>query len=122
MLSDMAKYNPDGIKQFLDNLIGVLNAMPYGVIIINDINYEKDTVETAYGCLHYLHKKIKTLPNIKIHAGSFTKLPISQKYFGKRIDNDSIRAKMIDIPFDIQPFSRCNSIQYIIMKHKSKEL
>lgn len=122
MLSDMAKYNPDGINDFLDNLVDFLNAMPYGVIIINDINYEKDTTETAYGCLHYLHEKIKSLPDIEIHSGSFTKLPISQKYFGKRIVNDSIRTKMIDIPFDIQPFNKCNSIQYIIIKHQSEEL
>ena len=119
MLSDMAKYKPNDIKNFLDNLTAFINAMPYGVIIINDINYEKDTVETAYGCLHYLHKKVVNLPNIKIHSGSFAKLPISQKYFGKRIEDDSIRTKMIDIPFDIQPFSKCNSIQYIIIKHKS---
>ena len=122
MLSDMAKYSPDGINNFLDNLIGFLNAMPYGVIIINDINYEKDTTETAFGCLHYLHKKIATLPYIQIHLGSFSKRPISHKYFGKRIDDDSIRAKMIEIPFDIQPFSKCNSIQYIIIKHQSEKL
>lgn len=122
MLSDMAKYKPDGIKNFLDDLKNFISEMPYGVIIINDINYEKDTVETAFGCLNYLHKKIVNLPNIKIHSGSFTKLPISQKYFGKRIDDDRIRANMIDIPFDIQPFSKCNSIQHIIIKHKSKEL
>lgn len=122
MLSDMAKYSPDCINNFLDNLIGFLNAMPYGVIIINDINYEKDTTETAFGCLHYLHKRIATLPYIQIHSGSFSKRPITRKYFGKRITNDSIRAKMIDIPFDIQPFGKCNSIQYIIIKHKFEEL
>lgn len=122
MLSDMAKYNSDGINNFLDNLIGFLNAMPYGAIIINDINYEKDTTETAFGCLHYLYKNINSLPNIKIHFRSFAKLPISRKYFGKRIADNSIRAKMIDIPFGIQPFDKCNSIQCIIIKHKFKEL
>ena len=121
MLSDMAKYKPHDIENFLDNLIDFINAMPYGIIIINDINYEKDTVETAFGCLHYLHKKIVNLPYIEIHAGSFAKLPISRKYFGKRIEDDSVRANMIDIPFDIQPFSKCNSIQYVIIKHKSKK-
>lgn len=120
MLSDMSKYNQELVPVFLDNLIALIERMPYGIIIINDISYVKDDLSMAYGCIHNIHKKIRNNKSYTITAGSFQKLPLLGKYFGSKIDDDSIRMDMIPIPFGIDPFPCCGSLQYIIQKNRQK--
>lgn len=117
MLSDMAKYSPKSMPQFLEKLLAFIESMPYGMVIINDITYESTDLTTAYGCLLHIHRVLRKSNSYRIFPGSFKKLPMhTDKYFGKRIDNNSIRSNMIDIPYDIEPFSSCGSLQYIILK------
>jgi len=119
MLSDMAKYNQPEIQTFLDNLLSFIESLPYGMIIFNDITFESDGFDTAYGCLHYIDKNLRGKPLYEIMAGSYKKLPLKQKYFGKRIPDSSIKMPITKIPFDIEPFSVCGSLQYIIIKHRT---
>lgn len=117
MLSDMAKYSPEGISQFLGNLLSFIDSMPYGMVIINDITYESEDLNTAYGCIYYMHRKIRENSKLKLYCGSYKKLPMhTDKYFGKKIDNGAIRAEMLNIPYNIEPFASCGSLQYIILK------
>lgn len=105
------------MPQFLEKLLAFIESMPYGMVIINDITYESTDLTTAYGCLLHIHRVLRKSNSYRIFPGSFKKLPMhTDKYFGKRIDNDSIRSNMIDIPYDIEPFSSCGSLQYIILK------
>lgn len=116
MLSDMSKYHHELIPDFLDKLIFLIERMSSGFIIFNDITYEKDDLRMAYGCLHQIDKKLRKDRSCIISGSSFKKLPLSDKYFGSKIDDDSIRMEMIPIPFGIDPFSSCGSLQYIIKK------
>ena len=119
MLSDMAKYHTDRMQQFLDKLLSFLEQLPCGMVIINDITYESQDLSTAYGCILYLHRKIGKNASYRILPGSYKKLPVhTEKYFGRKIENDTIRPKMLDIPYAIEPFSSCGSLQYIIIKHR----
>lgn len=116
MLSDMSKYHQDLIPDFLDKLVHMIETMPYGIVIFNDITYFRDDLGMAYGCLHYIDNKIKNNKSYVISAGSFKKLPIIDKYFGSKIADDSIRMNMIKNPWGIDPFPCCGSLQYIIQK------
>lgn len=122
MLSDMAKYYPDSMPQFLDRLMAFIDSMPYGMVIVNDITYESSELNTAYGCLLYIHRKIGKSSSYQIYPGSYKKLPVhTDKYFGKKIDNDAIRSEMLNIPCDVKPFSSCGSLQYIILKPRQTQ-
>lgn len=122
MLSDMAKYSPESMPQFLEKFLDFIDSMPYGMVIINDITYESTKLDTAYGCLFYIHKRISKGNTYKIYPGSFKKLPVhTDKYFGKRIDNDAIRSDMLNVPYNIEPFSSCGSLQYIILKPRQSQ-
>lgn len=119
MLSDMAKYSLESMQAFLDSLLSFMDAMPYGMIIINDITYESKGLDTAFGCIKYIHLKIGKSSSYKIFPGSYKKLPVrTDKYFGKKIEDDSIRTEMLHIPYNIEPFTSCGSLQYIILKPK----
>lgn len=123
MLSDMAKYHTDSMQRFLDRLLSFLDEMHSGMVIINDITYESQDLSSAYGCILYLHRIISKNTSYKIFSGSYKRLPVhSDKYFGRKIENDSIRPQMLNIPYDIEPFSSCGSLQYIIFKPRQSML
>jgi len=124
VLSDIVKFNRNGVEDFVTNLLDLFNRMPNSCMIINDISYyERDLFRReSWRALNYMDFIFNTLNDsqevvYQKYKYYFVPQQGSGLTYGVRHPSKLLTTKIINSAHLFGPFIYCGSCQLFILKH-----
>jgi len=127
VLSDIVKFNREGVEVFITKLLVLFEKMPNSCLIINDINYyerylARKNTWRAVNYMDYIHDSLVDNENTKYHKFKhyFSAQNGTGLTYGNLHKNKNLTTSVIPKAYLFGPFENCGSFQLLIIKQKLK--
>ncbi len=123
VLSDIVKFNREGVENFITQLLDLFQRMNNSCIIINDISYYERNILNrntwrALNYMNFIHDSLTDNQLVQYHKSRYYFVPQSGSgiIYGSRHPSKLLTSEIINEAHLFDPFKCCGSFQLFILK------